>query len=138
MLMLLVSLKYFYSNTLPYLFVLSVYVLMIIVIIFFVVDRFLFFYLMFEFSLFPTLFLILKWGYQPERMQASFYFVIYTICASLPLLLVILYVRSRSYSFFMYADVPFVSLEKFIPSYLFYFALVFAFLVKVPIWGVHL
>jgi len=60
MLILLVRFKYFYLNNFPYFFVLSVYLLMIIVILFFIVDSLFVFYLMFEFSLFPTLFLILK------------------------------------------------------------------------------
>ena len=33
-----------------------------------------------------TLMLILGWGYQPERMQAGLYLMMYTLSASLPLL----------------------------------------------------
>nr|YP_009974963.1 NADH dehydrogenase subunit 4 [Platynereis massiliensis]QNJ33937.1 NADH dehydrogenase subunit 4 [Platynereis massiliensis] len=44
------------------------------------------FYIMFEISLIPTLLIIMKWGYQPERLQASMYLMMYTITASLPLL----------------------------------------------------
>ena len=36
----------------------------------------------------PTLFLILGWGYQPERVQAGIYLLFYTLLASLPLLVV--------------------------------------------------
>uniref|UniRef100_A0A336MVL7 NADH-ubiquinone oxidoreductase chain 5 n=1 Tax=Culicoides sonorensis TaxID=179676 RepID=A0A336MVL7_CULSO len=36
-------------------------------------------------SLIPTFFLILGWGYQPERLQAGFYLLFYTLFASLPL-----------------------------------------------------
>lgn len=52
------------------------------------------FYVAFERSLIPTLILILSWGYQPERLQAGFYFVIYTVAASLPLLIIIVRVGS--------------------------------------------
>lgn len=45
------------------------------------------FFFFFEFSLIPTFWLILKWGYQPERLQAGLYMVMYTVSASLPLLL---------------------------------------------------
>merc|ERR1712177_57858 len=46
---------------------------------------------MFERSLIPTLILILGWGYQPERIQAGVYILFYTLFASLPLLLRILW-----------------------------------------------
>jgi NADH:ubiquinone oxidoreductase subunit 4 (subunit M) len=36
--------------------------------------------------LIPTLFLILAWGYQPERVQAGIYLLFYRLLASLPLL----------------------------------------------------
>ena len=44
------------------------------------------FYIFFESRLIPTLFLILGWGYQPERVQAGIYLLFYTLLASLPLL----------------------------------------------------
>ena len=40
----------------------------------------------FESRLIRTLFLILGWGYQPERVQAAIYLLFYTLLASLPLL----------------------------------------------------
>lgn len=55
-------------------------------IIFFSVCSIIDFYFFFEFSLVPTFLLILKWGYQPERLQAGMYIMIYTVSASLPLL----------------------------------------------------
>lgn len=50
--------------------------------------------------------LILGWGYQPERLQAAGYIIIYTVCASLPLLLVLLYLCGvfGSRSFFLKFD----------------------------------
>lgn len=50
------------------------------------------FYLFFERSLIPTLFLILGWGYQPERLQAGLYLLFYTLLASLPLLVSIFFI----------------------------------------------
>jgi NADH-ubiquinone oxidoreductase chain 4 len=41
--------------------------------------------------LIPTLFLILGWGYQPERVQAGISLLFYTLLASLPLLVGILF-----------------------------------------------
>lgn len=56
----LVSVKYRFGSFSPVLFSFSVGVLMIVVIFFFFTDRFLVFYVIFEFSLLPTLYLILK------------------------------------------------------------------------------
>jgi NADH-ubiquinone oxidoreductase chain 4 len=53
----------------------------------FALNNLLLFYLLFETSLVPTILLILLWGYQPDRLIARFYIIIYTISASLPLLL---------------------------------------------------
>ena len=61
----------------------------ILLLVFYVKDAILF-YSIFEFSLIPISLIILGWGYQPERLQATVYMLIYTIVASMPLLLVIL------------------------------------------------
>jgi NADH-ubiquinone oxidoreductase chain 4 len=50
------------------------------------------FYVLFESRLIPTLFLILGWGYQPEPIQAGVSLLFYTLLASLPLLVGILYI----------------------------------------------
>jgi NADH-ubiquinone oxidoreductase chain 4 len=50
------------------------------------------FVLFFESRLIPTLFLILIWGYQPERVQAGICLLFYTLLASLPLLVGILFI----------------------------------------------
>ena len=68
-----------------------VYFLMFILIVTFRVRNFFSFYFFFEASLVPTLLIILGWGYQPERLQAGIYFLFYTLAASLPLLLLLVY-----------------------------------------------
>jgi formate hydrogenlyase subunit 3/multisubunit Na+/H+ antiporter MnhD subunit len=50
------------------------------------------FYIFFESRLIPALFLILSLGYQPERGHVGIYFSFYTLLASLPLLVGILFV----------------------------------------------
>lgn len=91
------------------------------------------FYLFFESSLIPTLLLILGWGYQPERLQAGIYLLFYTLLASLPLLVGIFYLINCSFSLRLY-------LLKDISVFydLFYLCIIFAFLVKIPIFLVHL
>lgn len=51
------------------------------------------FYLSFEASLIPIFLLVMAWGYQPERLSAGINLILYTICASLPFLLVLAYLR---------------------------------------------
>jgi NADH-ubiquinone oxidoreductase chain 4 len=52
------------------------------------------FYLFFEISILPVIFLILGWGYQPERIRARFYIIFYTLFGSLPLLIIIFYLET--------------------------------------------
>nr|NP_009248.1 NADH dehydrogenase subunit 4 [Platynereis dumerilii]AAF02690.1 NADH dehydrogenase subunit 4 [Platynereis dumerilii] len=67
-------------------FILYISALSSVLILAFSVSHLFSFYIMFEASLIPTLLIIMKWGYQPERLQASMYLMMYTITASLPLL----------------------------------------------------
>jgi len=96
------------------------------------VNSYLFFYFRFECALIPILFLILGWGYQPERSQAGLYIIFYTLAASLPLLLIIVKYRySRSlFIYFCYSNGRVAGLLNIF--------LVGAFLVKFPIYITHL
>nr|YP_009935552.1 NADH dehydrogenase subunit 4 [Prosopocoilus astacoides]QNS37131.1 NADH dehydrogenase subunit 4 [Prosopocoilus astacoides] len=90
------------------------------------------FYLFFEFSLIPTLILIIGWGYQPERIQAGVYLLFYTLVASLPMMVSIFYYYYKIGSldfFFFYYDVGF---------FMFYVCMTMVFLVKMPMYFVHL
>nr|WAX39332.1 NADH dehydrogenase subunit 4 [Homalosilpha sp. 1 ZQW-2020] len=91
------------------------------------------FYLFFEGSLIPTLFLILGWGYQPERLQAGIYLLFYTLLASLPLLVGMFYV----YNYLGLLYIPLLS-DCFYINSLFYLCMIMAFLVKMPMFLVHL
>nr|AVN67717.1 NADH dehydrogenase subunit 4 [Eurycotis decipiens] len=91
------------------------------------------FYFFFEGSLIPTLFLILGWGYQPERLQAGIYLLFYTLLASLPLLVGIFYIYSYLGGLYMPLFDNNLSFNM-----LFYLCMIFAFLVKMPMFMVHL
>lgn len=109
-----------------------IFLLFILLLTFRCINLFLF-YVFFERSLIPTLFLILGWGYQPERLQAGLYLLFYTLFASLPLLMALFYIINNFYS------LNFLFLKEFnIDNFLLYLFLVFAFLVKMPIFLVHL
>ena len=58
-------------------------------ILFFFRSRTLSFYITFEFSLIPIVLIILTRGYQPERVGAVLWFILYTIIGSLPLLFIL-------------------------------------------------
>jgi len=53
------------------------------------------FYLFFEIRLIPIFYLIMGWGYQPERLQAGLFLLFYTLFASLPLLIGIFYLNDK-------------------------------------------
>nr|QRV62389.1 NADH dehydrogenase subunit 4 [Deronectes doriae] len=91
------------------------------------------FYLFFESSLIPTLFLIMGWGYQPERLQAGIYLLFYTLFASLPMMIGIFYY----YNYFMSLNYFFFS-DFYMFNLYMYISMIFAFLVKMPMFLVHL
>lgn len=121
-----------FKNFNGYFLVLILFLLLILFLTFSTVNIFLF-YLFFERRLIPTLFLILGWGYQPERLQAGLYLLFYTLLASLPLLIRIFYLWSYRFSIFF-----FLLNNNVFVYFLFYLSIVFAFLVKIPIFLVHL
>nr|ARI44207.1 NADH dehydrogenase subunit 4 [Chamaemyia juncorum] len=91
------------------------------------------FYLFFESSLIPTLFLILGWGYQPERLQAGIYLLFYTLFASLPLLVSLFWIYMKL------GSLSYLLMNNFMFDFnLVYISLIFAFLVKLPMFLVHL
>nr|UPL66019.1 NADH dehydrogenase subunit 4 [Myrmedobia distinguenda] len=123
-----------YSVYLSKLYVKSFFCILVFMLLFlivsFMVTNFLMFYIFFEASLVPTLFLIFGWGYQPERLLAGVYLLFYTLFASLPLLIGILYIYLISGTMFLFL----INLDMNL--YLF-FSLVIAFLVKMPMIFVH-
>nr|YP_009509586.1 NADH dehydrogenase subunit 4 [Pilumnus vespertilio]AUN45003.1 NADH dehydrogenase subunit 4 [Pilumnus vespertilio] len=97
---------------------------------------YLLFYISFEMSLIPTLLLILGWGYQPERIQAGIYMLFYTLTFSLPLLGSLLYYSYMNGSLVISLSEPLCMSDYMIIVW--YFATVWAFLVKLPMYMFHL
>nr|YP_001054902.1 NADH dehydrogenase subunit 4 [Pseudolabrus sieboldi]BAF47363.1 NADH dehydrogenase subunit 4 [Pseudolabrus sieboldi] len=97
------------------------------------------FYVMFEATLIPTLFLITRWGNQTERLNAGTYFLFYTLAGSLPLLVALLLLQNTTGSLSMltlqYAK-PLVYSSH--ADNFWWAACLLAFLVKMPLYGVHL
>lgn len=118
----------------PKLFLGLIFLLLLMLYLTFSMTNLFLFYLFFEGSLIPTFLLILGWGYQPERVQAGIYLLFYTLFASLPILIGIFYLYQQRdrlfFSFLIKTNHPY--------SFLFYVAIILAFLVKMPIFLVHL
>nr|YP_010895218.1 NADH dehydrogenase subunit 4 [Ornidia obesa]WJW73757.1 NADH dehydrogenase subunit 4 [Ornidia obesa] len=120
-------------NNYKNLFLLNVLLLLLLLVLTFSSMSLFMFYLFFEGSLIPTLFLVLGWGYQPERLQAGMYLLFYTLLVSLPMLVSI---------FFLYSNLntmDFYLLNNYYYYYfILYFSLILSFLVKMPMFLVHL
>ena len=92
------------------------------------------FYFFFEWSLIPIFFIILGWGYQIERIKSRFYLLIYTLFASLPLLIFIIILINLYNSLSM----NFIFLNSLLFSYNVYIIIIIiSFLVKFPIFFFH-
>nr|YP_009058355.1 NADH dehydrogenase subunit 4 [Percilia irwini]QHD18593.1 NADH dehydrogenase subunit 4 [Percilia gillissi]QHD18606.1 NADH dehydrogenase subunit 4 [Percilia irwini]BAP40358.1 NADH dehydrogenase subunit 4 [Percilia irwini]BBU25809.1 NADH dehydrogenase subunit 4 [Percilia irwini] len=97
------------------------------------------FYIMFEATLIPTLILITRWGNQPERLTAGTYFLFYTLAGSLPLLVALLMLQNNtgtlSLLVIQYSNpLPLLTYG----DKLWWAGCLLAFLVKMPLYGVHL
>nr|AIC09094.1 NADH dehydrogenase subunit 4 [Gasteruption sp. M19] len=111
--------------------------LIILMMVFSVMNLFSF-YLLFEASLVPVLLLIFGWGLQVERLQAGMYMLMYTLFSSLPMILLIFYIYYIEGSLMF--DLMFFNKNFFFNNFFFYhyFMLIFPFLVKLPMFLVHL
>nr|WNH22969.1 NADH dehydrogenase subunit 4 [Gobiosoma robustum] len=97
------------------------------------------FYVMFEATLIPTLILITRWGNQAERLNAGTYFLFYTLAGSLPLLVALLLLQNSTgtLSLFTLQYAPAAPLFS-MGDKLWWAACLIAFLVKMPLYGMHL
>nr|YP_004347609.1 NADH dehydrogenase subunit 4 [Auriglobus modestus]BAK09791.1 NADH dehydrogenase subunit 4 [Auriglobus modestus] len=97
------------------------------------------FYVMFEATLIPTLILITRWGNQTERLNAGTYFLFYTLAGSLPLLVALLLLQNSNGSLSL-LTLPYTTI--FLPptyaNKIWWTSCILAFLVKMPLYGVHL
>nr|WNH38025.1 NADH dehydrogenase subunit 4 [Lythrypnus sp. AC-2023] len=97
------------------------------------------FYVMFEATLIPTLALITRWGNQAQRLNAGLYFLFYTLAGSLPLLVALLLLQKSSGSLsLLYLQDPSLFRPNTNFNKMWWAACLVAFLVKMPLYGVHL
>nr|NP_073673.1 NADH dehydrogenase subunit 4 [Polymixia japonica]BAB20742.1 NADH dehydrogenase subunit 4 [Polymixia japonica] len=97
------------------------------------------FYIMFEATLVPTLIIITRWGNQTERLNAGTYFLFYTLAGSLPLLVALLMLQNDAGTLSM-LTLPYTK-PMYLLTYgdkIWWAGCLLAFLVKMPLYGVHL
>nr|YP_003434435.1 NADH dehydrogenase subunit 4 [Chaetoderma nitidulum]ABM69279.1 NADH dehydrogenase subunit 4 [Chaetoderma nitidulum] len=132
------SLMIICSDALTSVFYYLVILLCMLLVLFFLAQSFVQFYILFESVLVPTVLMIMKWGVQPERLQAGMYMMVYTVAASLPLLAVIMWMKSGGVLWILSDSyewgLGFSALEK---NFVWVFVCV-AFLVKLPMFPFHL
>ena len=130
--------KILHENNNPKLFTSINILLLFILINCFSASRIMSFYIWFEASLIPTIILIMSWGYQPERMQARIYLMLYTVTASLPILVIfcLIYKSSNHMLITMPYEISFpIDLSS---NFLCWIIILGGFLVKLPIFSVHI
>ncbi len=93
------------------------------------------FYVFFEATLIPMFIIVGVWG-GPNRVYAALKFFLYTLLGSLLMLVALLYLYSKSGGSFSILDWHKLPLPLHAQKLLF-FAFLFAFAVKVPMWPVH-
>nr|YP_010957364.1 NADH dehydrogenase subunit 4 [Blenniella gibbifrons]WMY90665.1 NADH dehydrogenase subunit 4 [Blenniella gibbifrons] len=113
--------------------------LQIFLILAFSATELIMFYVMFEATLIPTLIIITRWGNQTERLNAGTYFLFYTLAGSLPLLVALLHLHNGlgSLSTLILPLTEHLALQSWGDKILWAGCLL-AFLVKMPLYGVHL
>lgn len=96
----------------------------------FISESVVMFYVFFELNLLPLLFLLLKWGYNKDRIIARIYIYLYSILSSFTLFIVI--------SVFELTNFIILSIIDYSIRKIFIIFIIIPFLVKFPLFSVHL
>jgi NADH-ubiquinone oxidoreductase chain 4 len=112
--------------------ILLIFLLNFLLLFRFRVNTLLWFYVFFESSFIPILVIILRWGKQPERLQAGISIIMYTLTGSLLFLMMVFFLRLEVGHGFMFLYIVFNSDL----GYLWMFLLL-VFFIKLPIYLFH-
>nr|URH15582.1 NADH dehydrogenase subunit 4 [Alouatta caraya] len=139
-LMILATQQHLHNNPLPRkkLYISMLILLQISLIMTFTVSELILFYILFETTLIPTLIIITRWGYQPERLNAGSYFLFYTLAGSLPLLITLLYYLSNLGSLNILMMINTKEMLLSWTNNIMWLGCMMAFMVKMPLYGLHL
>lgn len=113
--------------------------LQILLIITFASTELIIFYILFEATLIPTLIIITRWGNQTERLNAGLYFLFYTLIGSIPLLIALIYIQNLIGTLnFIILSLTSTPINNSWSNNILWLACIIAFLIKIPLYGVHL
>nr|YP_009946473.1 NADH dehydrogenase subunit 4 [Stenocephalemys albipes]QOE76103.1 NADH dehydrogenase subunit 4 [Stenocephalemys albipes] len=113
--------------------------LQILLIMAFSATELIMFYILFEATLIPTLIIITRWGNQTERLNAGIYFLFYTLIGSIPLLIALIYIQNSIGTLnFTILSLTANSMDSSWSNNILWLACMMAFLIKMPLYGVHL
>nr|AGN71200.1 NADH dehydrogenase subunit 4 [Gastrotheca pseustes] len=105
----------------------------------FLADSLMLFFILFESTMIPTLIIITRWGSQKERMLAGTYLLFYTLFGSMALLTAIIFIHET------FGTLSLTLMKEMYIGYstspcttAWWFACIVAFLVKMPLYGLHL
>jgi len=109
------------------------FILIIVSVFFFLSNSFIFFFLVFEISLISIIIFILRWGYQYEKLQSSFYLFLYITVFRIPFLFALVKIYNQNY-------LNFLSCIRNINFYSTFFIILLLniFFVKTPFYFFHL
>lgn len=97
------------------------------------------FYILFETTLIPTLIIITRWGNQNERLNAGIYFLFYTLVGSLPLLVALLTINKNLGTLHILINSILINqLNYTLSNSTLWYACITAFIIKIPLYGLHL
>nr|UVG41256.1 NADH dehydrogenase subunit 4 [Desmodus rotundus] len=97
------------------------------------------FYILFEATLIPTLIIITRWGNQTDRLNAGSYFLFYTLAGSLPLLIALTSIQNSMGTLNLLLMQHWTTpLQTSWNTGLLWLACMMAFMVKMPLYGLHL
>nr|ART85767.1 NADH dehydrogenase subunit 4 [Rattus exulans] len=113
--------------------------LQILLIMTFSATELILFYILFEATLIPTLVIITRWGNQTERLNAGIYFLFYTLIGSIPLLIALISIQNSMGTLnFLILSLTTQHLPPTWSNNILWLACMMAFMIKMPLYGVHL
>nr|AAT36097.1 NADH dehydrogenase subunit 4 [Lepilemur mustelinus] len=113
--------------------------LQLLLVMTFATTELIMFYILFESTLIPTLVIITRWGNQTERLNAGLYFLFYTLTGSLPLLVALSYIQSSMGTLNLFMMTYWLQeLPNSWSNYLLWTACIMAFMIKMPLYGLHM
>nr|UEK24958.1 NADH dehydrogenase subunit 4 [Spilogale gracilis leucoparia]UEK25049.1 NADH dehydrogenase subunit 4 [Spilogale gracilis leucoparia]UEK25127.1 NADH dehydrogenase subunit 4 [Spilogale gracilis leucoparia]UEK25348.1 NADH dehydrogenase subunit 4 [Spilogale gracilis leucoparia]UEK25387.1 NADH dehydrogenase subunit 4 [Spilogale gracilis leucoparia] len=121
------------------LYITTLVLLQLLLIMTFTATELIMFYILFEATLIPTLIIITRWGNQTERLNAGSYFLFYTLTGSLPLLVALSYIQNNLNTL-NFTTIQLLSqpMSNSSSNMLLWLACMMAFMVKMPLYGLHL